>query len=121
MGLMAAIFLIMVVTVLSVAVVRSVRSGAGAFAQDILFQRAFLAAESGAQLGLNRVFAPAGSGTCVDQTFALDALDLPDCDADVRCRSETVEGRVTYTVESRGRCSAGTALAERHVLVRAAD
>jgi MSHA biogenesis protein MshP len=119
-GLMAAIFLIVVVAVLVVAITRMVRTSAEAFAQDVVTHRAFLAAESGAQLGLNRVFAPAGGvPACTSWNWNLAQVGLSSCQAHVDCRSEVVGGTPHYTLESNGRCDAGGVIAERQVLVRA--
>jgi MSHA biogenesis protein MshP len=118
-GLIAAIFLIVVVAVLVAAITRMVRTSAQAFAQDVTTHRAFLAAESGAQLGLNRVFAPAGVPACATWTWDLAGVGLAGCQALVDCRSEVVGGTPLYTVESSGRCDAGGLVAERQVLVRA--
>lgn len=118
-GLMAAIFLIVVVAVLVVAIARMVRTSSAAFAQDVMTHRAFLAAESGAQLGLNRVFAPSGVPACTAWSWDLAPVGLANCRADVACRSESVDGTPYYTVESHGRCDAGGVVAERRLFVRA--
>jgi MSHA biogenesis protein MshP len=57
-GLIAAIFLIVVVASLAVGVASLVRSGAAGYVQDVLAYKAFLAADSGAQLSLNRCLRP---------------------------------------------------------------
>ena len=119
LGLVSAIFLIVVVSVLVLAIVRSVRTSAEAFALDVVSQRAFLAAESGAQLGLNRLFAPSGAGTCTDRVWLLDDVGMPYCRATVACRTETVLGNSYYTLASDGRCDVGGVIAERRVLLRA--
>ena len=119
LGLISAIFLIIVVSVLTLAIVRSVRTSAEAFAVDVVSQRAFLAAESGAQLGLNRLFAPVGAGACANQVWLLDDVGLPYCQATVACRTETVAGNDYYTLSSDGRCDVGGVVAERRVLLRA--
>lgn len=116
---MAAVFLIVVVAALVVAITRMVRTSEQAFAQDVVANRAFLAAESGAQIGLNRVFAPSGATSCTSWTWDLSDVGLNDCQARVICRSELVSGSPLYTVESNGRCDAGDVVAERQVLVRA--
>ncbi len=119
---MSAIFLIVVAAVLVVAITRMVRTSEEAFSQDVMTHRAFLAAETGAQLALNRVFAPVGASTCPAApawTWDLTGVGLNNCEAVVDCRSETVSGTIHYTVESNGRCDAGSVVAERHVLVRA--
>lgn len=119
-GLAAAVFLVLVVALLVVAIVRSVQTSGEAFAQDVLSHRAFLAAESGVQLSLNRLFAPLGSGTCADRSYDLAGIGMPGCRALVACRSESVTSGTTYTLESAGRCDVGAMAAERTVLVRAA-
>ena len=119
LGLISAIFLIVVVSVLVAAILRMVRTSGEAFAQDVVSQQAFLAAESGAQLGLNRIFAPQGVGACADWTWDLSLLGLPHCEARVACRVEIVQAVPHYTLESDGRCGTGQQIAERRVLVRA--
>ena len=119
-GLVAAIALITIVAALTVAITRSVQLGAGSVAIETLNQRALLSASNGAQLGLNRIFAPQGAGACVDQVFSFaNTPGLPACQANVTCASENVRGRVYYTVNSTGSCTAGSLVAEREVLVQA--
>jgi MSHA biogenesis protein MshP len=115
----AAIFLIVVVAALVTAIARTVRTSADAFSLDVVSHRAYLAAESGAELGLNRVFAPSGAPTCSTWSWDLAAVGLASCRADVVCRSEIVDGTPYYTLESDGRCDSGGVVAERRVLVRA--
>lgn len=121
MGLVAAIFLITVVAALSVAIMRSVQTGADAFALDVVAHRAFAAAESGAQLGANRLFAPSGTPACSASTsYDFDSLGLTSCVAVVGCQSEAIDGEPLYTIRSAGRCDSGGVIAEREVLVRMA-
>ena len=119
-GLIAAIALLIIVALLALAITRTVQLGAGSVGLDILSQRALLTATSGAQLGLNRIFAPAGVGSCAGQSWDLSDLNgLPACQAAVTCASVTVRGRVFYEVRSTGTCAAGAEQASREVLVRA--
>lgn len=119
-GLVAAIALITIVAALTVAITRSVQLGAGSAAIETLNQRAALSASNGAQLGLNRIFAPEGAGTCVDRLFDFtNTPGLPACQANVTCDSETLRGRIYYTVNSVGSCAAGSLVAQREVLVQA--
>ena len=119
LGLVAAIFLIVVVAVIVAAITRMVRSSSELFAQDVVSHRAFLAAETGSQLGLNRLFAPAGVGSCASWNWDLTAFGLAQCSATVSCRAELVGGESIYTLESDGRCDVGVHVSERSVLVRA--
>ena len=118
-GLVAAIFLIMVSALLSLAIARSVRTSSGAFSVEILSERALLAAESGAELSLNRLFAPSGASNCTAQNYPLTDLGLPACNASVRCDAVTVDGGDFFTITSDGRCDAGDLIAHRQVIVRA--
>ncbi|MEZ5552847.1 MAG: hypothetical protein R3E82_18335 [Pseudomonadales bacterium] len=118
-GLVSAIFLIVVVGLLVVAITSMVRTSGDEFAQNVLNYRAFLAAESGSQLGLNRIFAPSGSGVCAGWTFTFETIGLRACQAAVQCRSEVVDSVPYYTVQSDGRCDLGGYVAQRRVLVRA--
>ena len=121
-GLVAAIALIVVVALLSLAVTTTVRLGATSVSLDVLNQRALQAANSGAQLGLNRVYAPSGVGSCANRSLDFSALPgLPGCQANVTCTAQTVAGKTYYTLVSSGSCSADTAQAQRQVRVRAAD
>ena len=119
MGLVSAIFLIVVVGMLVVAITGMVRTSSDEFAQNVVDHRAFLAAESGAQLGLNRVFAPSGSGACTTWSFDLRSAGLTACEAAVQCRSELVDSLPHYTLESDGRCDVGGYIAQRRILVQA--
>lgn len=119
-GLIAAIALLVIVALLALAITRTVQLGAGSVGLDILSQRALLSASSGAQLGLNRVFAPAGAGSCGAVAWDFSGLNgLPNCVAAVTCSSVTVRGRLFYELRSTGTCGAGADQAERQVLVRA--
>lgn len=121
MGLVAAIFLITVVALLTIAIMRSVRTSSDAYALDVVAHRAFAAAESGAQLGANRLFAPSGTGACTaSQSFNFDNLGLASCAALVSCQAQSVDGLPLYTIRSAGRCDSGGVVAEREVLVRMA-
>ena len=119
-GIVAAIFLITVVALLSIGIMGSVRTGGDAYALDVVAHRAFLAAESGAQLGANRLFAPSGVGSCSDASYDLDSLGLSSCVVTVDCRSEQIDGEPLYTLQSAGRCESGGVVAQRQVLVRLA-
>ena len=91
-GLIAAIFLIVVVASLAVGVASLVRSGAAGYVQDVLAYKAFLAADSGAQLSLNRVFAPEGTPSCSNRVFPFSEPGLEGCEATVSCSAFTVSG-----------------------------
>ena len=118
-GLVAAIFLIVVVASLVVAITRMVRTSADAFSMDVVSQRAFSSAQVGTEMALNRVFAPEGIGTCAIWTWTLDDIGLKSCQSMVSCDTQVVAGVQYYTIESHGRCSVAGVVAERTLLVRA--
>jgi MSHA biogenesis protein MshP len=119
-GLIAAIFLIVVVSSLAVGVASLVRAGAKSYVQDVLSYKAFLAADGGAQLALNRVFAPQGLPSCSNRVYPLSQMGLQGCEATVTCNVVSAGGEMQYNVESHGRCSTGSEIAERRIVVRAA-
>lgn len=118
-GLIAAIFLIVVVASLAVGVASLVRSGSTAYVQDVLAYEAFLAADSGAQLSLNRVFAPQGTPSCGNRAYTFATPGLVGCRATVTCSAVFVGGELRYDLESHGRCTSGAENAERRIAVRA--
>jgi|GEM_PF-2325728 len=120
LGIGAAIFLIMVVALLSAAIVRTVQTGAESHALEVMAHRAFLVAQSGAQLGLHRVLPPAGLANCAAQTYTFASLEQSYCSATVSCTQVNAQGRDLYTITSRGTCMDGaTPVAERVVEVQA--
>ncbi len=119
-SLMTAIALITIVALLAVAITRSVELGAESVSLEIVSQRASFAATSGAQLALNRVFAPSGTSTCSDQTMNFASLaGLPACEARVTCTAQVIDGKPYYTLVSDGRCDAGNMQSQRSVIVKA--
>ena len=119
LGMIGAIFLITVVAFLVVAITRSINTSAQAHALEVTSSQALLAAESGAQLGVQAVHPASGTGTCALRTWSFDGIGLPGCQVTVQCQVELVDGRNFYTIESAGRCSdGGLVTAERVVMVR---
>ncbi len=117
--MVGAIFLITVVALLATAITRTVRTSGNAFALESMSIRAFLAAESGAQLAVREIHPATGTGSCTNATRTLDTMGLRRCLATTQCRSEVVNGVDFFTVESAGRCTDGAdTIAERVVLVR---
>ena len=118
LGLIAALFLIVVVALLVAAILSLVRTSGTAFSQDVMAQRALMAAESGVQLSLNRLYAPVGVGACFDATWNFTQDGLSSCSAIVSCTQDVVGSDVYYTIESTGHCDNGSNVAERSVVVR---
>lgn len=118
LGLVGAIFVIVVVSLLAVAMSRMLAADHIAQSYEILGLKAFLAAESGAQLGVNRLMPPDNAGSCVDRTFTLTATSLRFCTATVTCTETTAAGSDFYTISSRGECVTSGFTASRTLQVR---
>lgn len=119
-GLIAAIALIVLVAVLVLAIARSVEFGAQSQSIEMLSERASLAAQSGAQLALNRAFAPQGVGVCANTSFDVSGLPgLNICASQVSCTTTVVRSQPYYTIESTGTCATGDMQATRTVRVQA--
>ena len=120
LGIGAAIFLIMIVALLSAAIVRTVRTGVESHVLEVMAHRAFLVAQSGAQLGVQQVLPPTGGPVCAVRNFTFTSIDYDYCDAAVSCAQVSAQGRDLFTITSRGRCMDGTTtIAERVVEVQA--
>ncbi|MCB1644177.1 MAG: pilus assembly PilX N-terminal domain-containing protein [Pseudomonadales bacterium] len=117
-GLVGAVFLMVVVSLLSVGLSKVLESNALSRSYDTVSSRAFFAAESGAQLAVNRTVPPAGGGSCASRTFSFPESALLGCSASVTCSSMLVQGETYYTLTSTGQCGAGDIVAQRIVQVR---
>jgi len=118
LGLIGAIFVIVVVAILSTAMSQMLVTDSETQSYEILSLKAFLAAESGAQLGVNRVLPPSGGGSCAARTFTFTDSPLRFCQAVVSCTTLTVSGDNYYTLTSNAQCQAGNYLTQRTVQVR---
>lgn len=121
MGLVSAVALITLAAVLSIAIMRTVRTVSDSSTQAVVSFRAFLAAESGAHLGANRLTAPAGVSSCSTQLYDLSDVGLSSCSASVACRTELVAGEPLYTIQSTATCDPGDFEATHSVVVRLAE
>lgn len=111
-GLPAAIFVITLMVLISVAINRLVGQSAQTFEEEINLTRAFYAAESGAGFVMNGIYPPEefsayGGSICpaspVSYNFAAEGLN--QCVATVSCDDSIVIGSETYvTIESAGVC-----------------
>ena len=122
-GLPATIFLIVVLSLIVVAMSDLTESSSLGFGQDLQSMRAFYAAESGAQIALNRVFV--GGQTCaaiggtLDFNAVNDNAGLTDCSAALSCTQDTVLALEYYTFQSQATCGSGFEQAQRSIEVRA--
>lgn len=123
LGLPATVFLISIIAALVAALANLSESGAAAFGQDYQSMRAFYAAESGANVGLNRVIVGGESNCATLASIDFDSgganAGLDDCVATLACSSVTVDGSDYLTISSTATCGSGFEQAARAVEVRA--
>ncbi|MCP5162536.1 MAG: pilus assembly PilX N-terminal domain-containing protein [Hahellaceae bacterium] len=126
-GLPAAIFVITVLSLVVLALNSLDEVNGISFSQDINSQRAFYAAESGAHIGLNRLFPAGGSASdCSNSYFsgvsvdfaALAVTGLNNCSARVNCQQDRLGSNSYFMLESEGVCGIGAEMATRRVRVR---
>jgi MSHA biogenesis protein MshP len=120
LGLPVALFIIVIMSLIAVAVSRLTDTSGQAFSQNLLSSRAFYAAESGAQLRAQSVLTASPCVCGADQTYnftllaPLSGLNL--CRAVTSCTSFVANGETYCTIESIGRCDNSNA--ERTIEVR---
>ncbi|WP_404368108.1 hypothetical protein [Marinobacter sp.] len=122
-GLPLALFIITVLALLVAGMAQLQESSAGAVSLQIQSQRAFFAAESGAQAGVAEVLSGASCGAVNSpKTFTVSGLN--GCEALLDCSSvqADIEGNsdleTVFTLTSTGQCGAGPDFAQRVVEVR---
>ena len=120
LGLVAAIFVITVMALIAVGISNLVVTGQQSYGHEVLSVRAFLAAESGAQLTVNAVIPPSGASTCAatsTETFTVEGLN--GCSALMSCSQiGPIDGITYYDISSEGRCGSGADQAIRRVVLR---
>ncbi|MCK2149749.1 MULTISPECIES: hypothetical protein [Marinobacter] len=122
-GLPVALFVITVLALIVVSMAQQQESAGAAVGQQILSQRAFYAAESGAQVAVTEAL-DGGSCGSVTGTVNYTQAALAGCNASLSCSSvqADIDGDSTlervYTLVSVGQCGSGTEAASRTVEVR---
>jgi MSHA biogenesis protein MshP len=125
LGLPAAIFVITVLALIAIALSGLEENNAVSLGVNVNSQRAFFAAESGAQIGLTKVFPPSGSATSCTSSPAVvysgtfNTKGLIGCSVSVSCVSDTAAGHNYFTFTSTGSCDSGLDAATREIEVRA--
>jgi MSHA biogenesis protein MshP len=107
LGLATALFVITVMALLASLIFQLIRSNTQSTQEQIQLVRAFYAAESGVQFGLNKVFPPGPpAAVCAagPTTYNLAVDGLNQCTAAVVCSSVTVDSIDYYTITSTGTC-----------------
>lgn len=121
-GLPVALFIITVLALLVVGMAQLQESSGRAVSLQIQSQRAFFAAESGAQVAVRDVLEAASCGA-LDSPLAFTASALDGCRASLSCESVTANisgpgGNTIFSIASTGQCGQGPEQATRTIEVR---
>lgn len=122
-GLPVALFIVTVLAFLVLGMAQLQQGSGESISLQIQSQRAFFAAESGAQVAVRDVLeADSCSGVNSPLIFS-DANGLQTCRATMSCESVTADiggsgGNTVFTITSSGQCGAGADQATRDIEVR---
>lgn len=118
-----ALFIIVVLGLLATVLYRVVALNQLSVVQETLSARAFLAAESGAQAGMMRLFPISGAAASCSGSpginQSLSSSGLVGCDVTLVCSGLLVDGEMYYQMSSTGVCRAGNLRASRTIEVSA--
>lgn len=122
-ALVLAIFIIVVMTLLGSALVRMMTSTAETIAYEVIGTRAYLAAQSGAQIKLGEIFPLNSSGVAcpADSTYNFSAIKgLDNCDiVNVTCNAVPIGVVTYYTITSTSQCSVAGIFTSREIEIKA--
>ncbi len=118
LGLPVALFIIIIMSLIAVAVNQLTASSSQAYSQNVLSARAFYAAESGAQLRSQSVLStePCACGGTENVTYNFTEPGLSQCKAETNCTSFVANSETFCTIVSTGSCSSG--ISQRTIEVR---
>lgn len=122
-GLPIAIFIITALSLIVASMSQQQESAGVAVGQQILSQRAFYAAESGAQAAVTEALYGGGCGA-VPGSLSFNQAGLKGCSASLSCSpvQADIEGgpalENVYTLVSTGQCGTGNEQATRQIEVR---
>lgn len=118
-GLPIALFVITVLALLVFGMAQLQQSSGEAVSLQIQSQRAFFAAESGAQIRMQSIFEAIDNGSspfCPSPVTSFSASGLTACSATFDCAFDSASG--VFTLASTGSCGNGIDAATRTVEVR---
>ena len=122
LGLPSALFLIVVLVLLLATMNQLNEVNTTAYGRQWLSLRAFLVAESGAQMSAVQALNSQQIMSACDNNFIDDqgiaTTGLTTCVLNVSCSSQLVSGDTYYTFTSEGRCGSGADTATRIIQIR---
>jgi MSHA biogenesis protein MshP len=125
LGLPSAIFLIVIVIMIVASINQLNEMNAQAFGREWLSQRAFYAADSGAQLAATYALNSSESSPVCNTNYinnlSLSISGLSSCTINVVCDTQDVASETFMTFTSTGQCGSGADLTTRIIQVRLLD
>lgn len=122
-GLPIALFIITVLSLLVLGMSQLQEGASQSLSLQIQSQRAFFAAESGAQSAVRKALDSGCPAVTAASPMSFASSGLAGCSASLGCDSVTADisgpgGDTVYTITSTGNCGAGPDGAEREIEVR---
>jgi MSHA biogenesis protein MshP len=123
-GLPIALFIITVLALLVVGMAQLQQSTGKSISLQVQSQRAFFAAESGAQVAVQQVL---GGNSCagIGGSVSFPSAGLAGCNANLTCNADSGFGKIggsggdtLYSITSSGQCGTGVDGAHRVIEVR---
>ncbi len=121
LSLPAVIVIVVILGIVGAGLVNLTATSNVAVGNEVLSIRAFMAAESGAQNGMARLF-PLGGGAaqCNTLNVNFNNAGLIGCSASITCTGPvSIGGHDMYTLTSTGQCGSGESVASRTLRVGA--
>ena len=122
--LVIAIFIIIVMTLLGVALMKTLSTTAQSVAYEVLGTRAYQAGQTGLQWQLQRTFPITGSPQCsatATEITLTNTNGLTQCKFNVTCIENQYDGVNYYQITSLGECNDTTVITTREFVVEARD
>jgi len=121
-ALVIAVFIIIVMSLLGIALVKMLSSSAEAVAYEVIGTRAYTAAQSGAQWQLLRTFPLNNTGAqCqLSQSMPTPSVEgLSSCNVNVACTVSIYDDTSYYTITSTATCNVGNVMTSRSIEIEA--
>ena len=133
LGLAFAIFLITIMSVITITLAELAAANLKAYAQEVVSSRTLQAANSGAQIALTRIFPSAGrSSSCIPSPglAQCDCLELPEfnpilnfteiglngCSVQIQCTPNEVSGESYFDVRAIANCNNADVLSSSRIV-----
>lgn len=122
-ALVIAVFIIVVMSLIGLALVRLLSSSAESVAYEVIGTRAYAAAQSGAQWQLMRTFPfnNAAAQCNLTQEMTMPSIKgLSACEVNVTCEATApYNGVIYYTISSEAVCTVGNVITSRTIEIEA--